>query len=207
MLNKIIGDKLMKDIIKFGGYNWLVQEHDTKNNKILLLFDGIWDKRLYNREQESITWADCTLRKELNNEFYNTIPLSERGRIIKVRNENPKNPWFGTNGGIATEDYIFILSLYELGDDMLKRGINPNERSDTLQYPSFGIYSSGFHNQYSESRIAKDADGVASWWWLRSPGLIGVFAATVLVDGYVDVIGLFVSAVVGGVRPALWLNI
>ncbi|MCL2054428.1 MAG: DUF6273 domain-containing protein [Oscillospiraceae bacterium] len=49
----------------------------------------------------------------------------------------------------------------------------------------------------------------ASWWWLRSPGDYGDSAAGVLSDGSVYVLGIdfYDVSAVGGVRPALWLNL
>ena len=81
-------------------------------------------------------------------------------------------------GGIATTDRIFLLSI-----DEVQR------------------YLSG-----DNARIAKDASGTASWWWLRSPGRYGDFAAIVDDDGGLGVNG-GVDRDDGGVRPALWLNL
>jgi len=59
----------------------------------------------------------------------------------------------------------------------------------------------------SSSRIALNAQGTASWWWLRSPGNYSGFAAYVIFDGSVSVVGIDVLNVDGGVRPAFWLNL
>jgi hypothetical protein len=57
------------------------------------------------------------------------------------------------------------------------------------------------------SRIAFDNNEVALWWWLRSPGTFSFFAAYVNRDGSVYVNGYDVDDFIGGVRPALWLNL
>ena len=61
------------------------------------------------------------------------------------------------------------------------------------------------------SRIAKHSNKTnifagAPLWWLRSKGLYGFDVASVSSNGIVASSGASVSAV-GGVRPALWLNI
>jgi hypothetical protein len=64
-------------------------------------------------------------------------------------------------------------------------------------------------DKYNNERIAKDKNGMASWWWLRSPGDSNLRTARVRDVGIVCVHGSVTRGLtnVGGVRPALWLNI
>jgi hypothetical protein len=45
------------------------------------------------------------------------------------------------------------------------------------------------------------------WWWLRSPGGDSNHASFVDYDGGVYVEGTYVNIRIGGLRPALWLNL
>jgi hypothetical protein len=91
---------------------------------------------------------------------------------------NDNNP-NGTSGGISTIDHIFLLSIDEAQTYFAD----------------------------NEARIARDAAGTASWWWLRSPGGGSGLAARVDGDGTLSVSGFSVGNDSGGVRPALWLNL
>ena len=55
-------------IIKFGSYDW--QALDVKDGAALIVTEFIIEKRSYHNEYKAIPWADCSLRKYLNGEFY-----------------------------------------------------------------------------------------------------------------------------------------
>jgi len=200
--------------MSFGGYDWRVL--DIQGNQALLLSELILEKRAYDEEFAEFvgtTWENCTLRRYLNNEFYNSLSANDRSCIIAKTNVNYKNPWYGTNGGRDTQDKVFLLSLDEVvkyfGDSgMLKKGIEKSARNVDLKLPAHGINKYAFHDKYSKERIAYDKNGTDSWWWLRSPGLDPFGAAVVFAGGIVGVIGIdIVGWSGGGVRPALWLNL
>ncbi|MDR3002338.1 MAG: DUF6273 domain-containing protein [Fibromonadaceae bacterium] len=107
----------MKDVkigsnISFGGYNWCVL--DIKNDAALIITEGIIEQRSYHNAYKDITWAECSLRKYLNGEFYDKFNATDKAKIIQVKNKNPDNQWYGTNGGADTRDRIFLLSLEEV---------------------------------------------------------------------------------------------
>ncbi|MDR0474508.1 MAG: DUF6273 domain-containing protein [Treponema sp.] len=65
-----------------------------------------------------------------------------------------------------------------------------------------------FSNNQDGERAAKDENGKACWWWLRSPGIYRHYAAGVNDDGGVKVGGTKVNdSRDRGVRPALWLKL
>ena len=68
----------------------------------------------YSREQREVTWETCDLRRWLNTVF---LPLcfteAERALILPARVETPDNAQFGSSGGAATEDRLFLLSVGE----------------------------------------------------------------------------------------------
>ena len=194
-----IGEK-----IRFGGYDWLVL--DTKVNKALIITEYIIEKRSYHNVYTNITWAECSLRAYLNGEFYDRFAPEEKERIVPVINENPDNQWYGTNGGDDTQDRIFLLSLDEVtckyfGDSRSKL-YNPKknqrywfERKDENNY-----------------RRGAAKDGLY-WYWLRSPGRVGVKAVYIWPEGNIGIQGNNVlkgnisdGECRGGVRPALWLR-
>lgn len=68
----------------------------------------------YHRQMQETSWAACDLRCWLNTVF---LPLcfaeEERRRILRSTIETPDNPNYGTPGGAAAEDRLFLLSAEE----------------------------------------------------------------------------------------------
>lgn len=61
-----------------------------------------------------ITWADCTLREWLNNDFISGyFTPTEQARILPCKLNNDNNPQFNTPGGVTTTDKVFLLSINE----------------------------------------------------------------------------------------------
>ncbi len=197
-----VGDKIV-----FDKYEWRVL--DIQNNKALIITEDIIEQRVYHDAYKDITWAECSLRKYLNNEFYNQFTEADKSRIIPVLNKNPDNQWYGSKGGADTRDSIFLLSLEEV----------------TCQY--FGDSSSKLHNpgknqrywfqrkdENNSKRIAINKnDKWCHWWWLRSPGRVNVKAVYIHPDGNIGIQGnnilkgnIAEGKCRGGVRPALWLK-
>ncbi len=95
--------------IIFGDYSWIVLEK-TDNSALILAKDILFDKP-YNDERTDVTWEECTLRKYLNGDFYNSFSDEERAMIQEVTNSNPDNA--NVNGGNDTKDKIYLLSIDE----------------------------------------------------------------------------------------------
>jgi len=195
-----------KEGIQFGGYTWRVL--DVQDGKALLITEKIIEKRPYNVEYTAVTWETCTLRAYLNGEFYNKFSAVDRARILETRNANPSNQWYGTNGGNATTDKVFLLSLDESVKYFGDSGDLKNQKRWGWSDGQWIVSDDGYilNDQYNDARIAEYGSEGASWWWLRSPGSDQNGAASVLNVGIVILHG---STVVneGGVRPALWLNL
>lgn len=79
----------------------------------MIITEHIIEQRSYHNVYKDITWADCSLRKYLNGEFYDKFNTTDKSRIIPVINKNHDNQWYGSNGGADTQDSIFILSIEE----------------------------------------------------------------------------------------------
>ncbi|MCL2056192.1 MAG: leucine-rich repeat domain-containing protein [Oscillospiraceae bacterium] len=190
------------DIIRFGGYDWRVL--DKKDGKALLVSEQVLEERPYNVEKKKdVTWENCTLRKYLNGVFLNKLGAA-KSAIAETRNNNPNNQWFGTPGGSATTDKVFLLSLDEVCRYFGDSTANLQKKGSTGTILCI-------EDENKAERIAEDASGRFSWWWLRSPGAGSFAAAFVFAHGAVSVAGVGVNSDiggdVGGVRPAMWVNL
>ncbi|MBS0028296.1 DUF6273 domain-containing protein [Chitinophaga sp. 22321] len=186
------------DVIIFGNYRWLVL--DVKEGEALIITEEIIALRWYHARFVDVVWADCDVRRFLNNKFYHQFSRDEKAAIITATNENPNNPWFSTNGGNATTDKVFLLSLEEaclyFGDSKAR-----------LQHKSNQTWS--IDDENNSKRQAKYGNDF-HWWRLRSPGYYGRTAASISKNGHVYVRGNGVHGRPrdgGGLRPALWLKL
>ena len=196
------------DKISFGSYEWRVLE--VQNNTALIITEYIIEQRAYHNAYKDITWADCSLRKYLNNEFYDRFSAAEKLRIIPVLNKNPDNQWYGTKGGTDTQDSIFLLSIEEtvcryFGDSSSKLySPGKNQR--------YWFERKDKNNSKRIARLEKRKEG-SWWWWLRSPGRVSIKAVYIHGDGNIGIQGNNIlkgnisdGECKGGVRPALWLK-
>ncbi len=99
------------ETVKFGQYEWYIIAKTDES--YTLLCKDIVENRAYNDKKTDITWEKCTLRKWLNEDFYNGFTDDEKTMIAKTKCENKHNSEYFTKGGNDTEDYIFLLSLDE----------------------------------------------------------------------------------------------
>ena len=155
-------------------------------------------------ELENVTWETCSLRKWLNNNFFNNaFSLEEQKFVQSTELENPDNSKYGTDGGNATKDKIFLLSIDEAGRYL-------SESSEGVCVPTAFAKEQGAY-------FASNGNG---WWWLRSPGAHQHNAARVAANGVVQENGYVATDMgtkytdgyayngAGGmVRPALWIDL
>lgn len=95
--------------IKFGKYNWRVLEM-SEHTALIITVDCV-DNMVYNTSRSnSVTWETCSLRKYLNEDFYNEFSDSEKSMIKDTNVTNENNFQYGTDGGNNTVDKIFLLS-------------------------------------------------------------------------------------------------
>ena len=195
-------------IIPFVGYDWRIL--DIKNNEALIITEHIIEHRPYHDAYKDITWADCSLRRYLNEEFYNRLNATDKSRIIPVLNKNLDNQWYGTTGGVDTMDNIFLLSLEEVciyfGNSLSKLN-NPGKKQR---------YWFERKDENNSNRISSSLVYICGWWWwLRSPGRVNVKAVYIFgTDGNIGIQGNNIlkgnisdGRCTGGVRPALWLKL
>jgi hypothetical protein len=139
--------------------------------------NGEWDQE--ERERFACTWETSDIREWLNNSFYsNSFSSDEASRIAQTTISNPDNAAWGTPGGNSTGDKVFLLNIDEVNRYFSHDGV----------------------------RVANYGKNGACWWWLRSPGVDGSYAARVDYGGRVLVGGSDVN-LDAGVRPAMYLDL
>ena len=205
-------DAVVGDTITFGAYE---QDHDTSNgkeaiewnvlakeeNRILVISKYGLDCQPYNSSKEDTTWAACSLRTWLNTTFLTeAFNETEQNQIPFVTVTADKNPIYDTQTGDDTQDQVFLLSVTEaekyLGGDA---------------YQCLPTAYAVEQGAYGSDKVSIN-DSAICWWWLRTPGYEGDFAA-VCDDGPIGSgdsfsnYGNVVSYVGNCVRPALWINV
>lgn len=186
---------------------WLVLDIDTSKGQMLLLSKYVLDAKQYH-ESVFITWEKCTLRTWLNGTFKTTaFSTSEQQQIALTHLDNPNSPSWGTSGGNATNDYVFLLSLTDAlsqTNDVAGSGKYFSRDADRVAMATKYAIDNGIYvDKPSGVTICANVQCSACW-WLRSPGY-KLSAACVSPDGSVDVDGFDVGGVIG-VRPALWVK-
>ncbi len=167
---------------------WLIL--DKEDNKFLVISKYSLDYLHYNTPCLSATWESCTLRKWLNEDFYNAaFSAEEQNQILTAVLKNPGNR--NISGCDDTTDRIFILNLDE-ADNYFSS--NKSRCTTTTAYAA------------AQGRAARNTYGKQRW-WLRSPGTMRSHAADVDQTGDINKIGNSMYYVYNGVRPAMWITI
>ena len=195
------------DVIVFGKYEqdndpadgdedieWIVLAKE--GNQALVISKYALDCKLYHTSKADVTWETCTLREWLNGPFLNAFRAEERNGILDTAVTADRNPSFPTSPGNDVADRIFLLSITEVN-----RYFSSDEARvcvPTDYAKAQGIWRSSI---YSES------GGATCWWWLRSPGSLSDHAVLVSGGGAVDIEGRGVYNILGGIRPALWIDL
>ena len=201
----LISEAEIGSYVFFGSYE---QDNNTSNGKediewIVLAKEGhkalviskyALDCKLYHPSMSDITWETCFLREWLNGPFLNAFSVEERNSIIDTTVTADKNPSYSTSPGNDTTDKVFLLSIAEVN-----KYFSSNEARKCT--PTDYAKAQGVWTNSSPSTGDR-----AACWWLRSPGSLSDHAALVLGAGYVDINGRGVFNILGGVRPALWID-
>ena len=200
------------DYIKFGKYEqdnntsngkeaieWLVL--DVRGGKAFVISKNALDAKAYDEEDVNVTWETCTLRKWLNNDFYNSaFTSSEKSRIrtttVVTEHYYTSND---TTVDINTNDKVFLLS-----SDEAERYFT----SDSARMCEPTAYAKAKGVEY-ESDTESSVYGNCSW-LLRTLSNAGVIferyvALVVYRSGDVDE-GQDVRTI-DAVRPAMWISV
>ena len=177
------------DTVTFGNYNgkplvWRVLNVD--GNDAYLVTDDVICKKPYNNVEEEITWKDCSLRKWLNDDFYNSTFSDEEKSIILPKTVKNGNKFFDITQPDTT-DTVTLLSLEDVTN------------------PEYGFLNAYFVPEVS--RVVPDSDGDGLLWWTRSSGLSLNGVTTVTHNGALVEEGYSVENIDVCVRPAIHIDI
>lgn len=167
---------------------WVVLER--QDDRLLAITRLGLTCRQYHHINENVTWEQCVLRHWLNGEFlHKAFSPQEKECIALTEVNNWDNDKYGTPGGNGTTDQVFLLSIDEASHYFASD-------SERVCRPT----------PFAEQRGAYTEDG-RCWWWLRSPGVDPIYAASVGSCGNICTDGNFVSDADDCVRPAIWLKL
>ena len=173
---------------------WLVLTKE--GNRALVISKYALDCKLYNTSKSDVTWETCSLRKWLNGSFLNAFSVEEQNSIIDTTVTADKNPSYSTSPGNDVTDKVFLLSIAE---------VNKYFSSDEARKCAPTDYAKA-HGVWMSSGYSTDGRATC-WWWLRSPGSLCDHAVLVRSHGSVEIRGRGVFNILGGVRPAMWIDL
>lgn len=186
---------------------WIVL--DTNGGKSLLLSKYILDCKCYDNDFSYGLWEKCSLRKWLNDYFYNlAFDEKEKGMIVSSQLKNATNFDYKTRDGKDTIDKIFCLSIDEIFKYFGKKGKNESGyykigKSAVTRGTS---YAQNVDNYGSKLYIVSSGDTKgSSIYWLRSAGESNSLATYLMFD-IIDIRGGKPSSKGVGVRPAVWIS-
>ena len=81
-----MGEQKIGDLVEFGKYQWQIL--DLQDGKALLVSERILEHRPYHDAYIDITWAESSMRKYLNSDFYDQFSTEEKERILLSNNQN-----------------------------------------------------------------------------------------------------------------------
>jgi len=175
---------------------------DIREDKILLLssvlvysefFDG--NNPIFGPINDT-SWAISTIRESLNGSFFErTFIESEASVICETLVSTPPNPTYGTEGGEAVTDRLFLLSADEV-KDIISDGRVHDITAEI-------IYAD--KDYYGRSDVELLFEYMP--WWLRTTGCDQKHVAVVSEDGTIDLEGIRCTADEVGIRPAMWIDV
>ncbi len=142
----------------------------------------------YHTESRAVTWEECSLRRWLNEDFYQgAFTSEEKEKILVAGLWNSRNFRHGTPGGNDTEDRVFLLSAEE-----------------AERYFSNDGARACYTDKYAMSRgllTYNQTVNTPCWWWLRTPGDVKWHACYVRDSGAISDYGAVTAGY--GVRPVI----
>ncbi|MDE6634984.1 MAG: hypothetical protein K2K09_00055, partial [Lachnospiraceae bacterium] len=197
------------DCVYFGSYSqnctfekqqdieWRVLS--VNGDDAFLLADKVLDVKPYNEKMEDVTWETCSLRKWLNNNFYNeAFNDEEKKAVIETMVFNQSNN--DVEGGKDTKDKVYLLSIAEA--EHADYGFDTKFGSNSETREAKGTDYAKVNNVSGN----KNGNGFG-YWWLRSPGGYSNNASRVGDEGGGSSFGDVVSFSMNGVRPALHIDL
>lgn len=178
------------EIVMFGEYGNEVIEWKVlakENDRKLIMSDKAVDCLPYNTTTISVGWENCSLRKWLNEDFFEKAFTAEEQKLIQSVSVSN----YLSN---STTERVFLLSEREFLDliDLI------NDSATARCTPT----------EYAKKNGAYVSEkGGKCWWWLRSSGSSLTDATACDSDGVIISHGCNVSATNVCVRPAMWVSV
>lgn len=170
---------------KFRYFKWeRIKWKVLYNNKssLFVMADQALDCKDYNSDYKCIPWESCSLRKWLNDTFYDTAFSSSEQAAIEQKNViNEDNLDSGAKGGNNTRDKVYLLSNREVTNFAYGFCTDGNVMSASrrMQTSDFAYIRGAYRSQESEYQNN-------CIWLLRSPGSDTSPCSYVNVDGWVE---------------------
>jgi len=184
------------DTVTFGTYeqdcNWYNGQEPIEwriiamnGSSALLMSEYALDCVAFHKSNTNASWANCSLRVWLNEDFYDTaFTYADKGMIM-----NYSEGWGN----------VFILSADEVVKYLGSTQNSKNEYPARICYPT----------RYAISRGTKAYKSGYCWWWLRDRGSSGSnYAASVNGSGSINYGGDIIDgnhSDGSGVRPCVWV--
>lgn len=221
--------RLCKDDTEFDGYfgnekfryfkwekiNWRVLWNDGKT--LFVMPDKGIDCKAYNDTIISVTWENCTMRKWLNNDFYNmAFSSKEQEAIVISQVQNGPVPKYMSGNGNDTEDKLYLLSIPELREpaygfweEKMYWGHKRDKKLNRRLKPSDYAHARGAakcKHKDTGALISKQSIGNCSW-WLRSRCSNTNYGAEVNEWGGVFSVGYYTRIFENAVVPVMHLEL
>ncbi|MBO4904116.1 MAG: hypothetical protein J5367_02730 [Lachnospiraceae bacterium] len=122
-----ISDSQVGDVVAFGRYTWYVT--DKTDGICTLLCQGPVAEKAYNENKTDITWENCSLRRWLNGDFYNSrFTDGEKTSIITTHYTfTDADSSYEMDCGNDTDDKVYLFSYSEsnsVSDDIRECGLD-----------------------------------------------------------------------------------
>lgn len=122
-----IADSEVGDVVAFGRYTWYVT--DKTDGICTLLCQGCVANMAYNDSKTDITWENCSLRRWLNEGFYNSkFSDGEKDAIVTTHNIfTEEDTPYEMDCGKDTDDNVYLFTYSEsktVSDDIRGCGID-----------------------------------------------------------------------------------
>ncbi|MBO7303524.1 MAG: hypothetical protein J6U68_05005 [Clostridia bacterium] len=174
---------------KYEPLSWVIMSKDEETNTALVVCERIIDAQAYQdgtTEAHANNYAYSTIRKWLNETFYNTaFSDTEKASILSTEVDNSaKSTGYATSDYACdkTNDKVFLLSVAE----SVNKGYGFSEsfhEYDSLRRKKTTDYAKA-QGAYTSTSTDSQGNG---WWWLRSPRNDNALNARgVYYDGYVS---------------------
>ena len=168
---------------------WLILA--KKDNKALIISKYALDSKKYHEKHDDVTWKTCSMRKWLNESFFNeSFNDGEKKRIQSTVVKADKNPDYNSSSENDTNDKVFLLSENEVEKYF---DMNTTRQCKATTYAVA-------HGAYIEGEKGN------CLWWIRSSGGDAFNALIVNIDGSINN-NHAVDDYCEAVRPAMWISI